>query len=149
MFNFIVSTAGCSYDFFLQILVMGVCSCKSFISLEGGEWRLKWSPSFVHHQGPRFLLLGVVSSWNIIIKQLIYFFLGAFNTAKPFNCFLLLSHLLKVIHLCSTCAGTYLISRRRFKALRATDLLSQSLLSYQHTCERKREAHYSHSFALL
>lgn len=47
---------------------MHLYSCKSFRPVLGsaaGGRRLKRSPAFVHHWGPRWLLLSVVPSWNI------------------------------------------------------------------------------------
>lgn len=46
---------------------------------------------------------------------------------KPFNCFMKLSHLSwKVIYMCTSCAGTYLIASRKFKALSTTIHLNKS-----------------------
>lgn len=55
-FLFMISTAGCQYGFFLQILVTGIMSvysCKSFLpvlSSEAEGWGLKWSPAFLSHR---------------------------------------------------------------------------------------------------
>jgi len=57
---------------FMQILVIGIYSCQSFLSVSGSEaggWWLKWSPASVGHRGPTCLLLSGVCCWNMITKQ--------------------------------------------------------------------------------
>lgn len=50
-----------------------------------------------------------------------YLHFSSFNTVRPYNCFLQLSHLThQMINLCTPCAGTCLFSRRRAWALVAT-----------------------------
>lgn len=97
-----------------------ISSFRSWSWVSGSEtevWSLMWSAAFVDHQWPRCLLLSVVCYWNMIIKQ--SHSLSTSNDTQPFNCFLQLSHLQKIIHLCSSCAGTYLVTRRMFRTLGA------------------------------
>jgi len=101
---------------------------------EAVGWRPKWSPAFVHYQGPRCRLLDIVPIGTYLWNNLPVYLSSPLMLYSLFKYFLQLSHLsYKIIHLCASSVGTYLVPRRRFIAHSTISHLNWNLLTC-HIC---------------